>query len=172
MGYAALASLIGGLVVVWLLLRKPPAPFIEPAEADSQSFNQKMLRLTAAQELGLPAEARFTAPEINSQIQQWLKANPPAPGAATLKNGSVEFEGDRLTTVLTLNVKGIDLYLSLRGHLALAGSTLRFIPAEARVGSLPIPVSWLEGKVDMHMELPEAVTAVRVEGGELVIQAD
>ena len=171
-GYAALASLIAGLVVIWLLLRKPSTPFVEPSEAAAQSFNDTILRLTAAQELGLPAEARFTAPEINSQIQAWLKANPPPPGAATLKNGSVQFEGDRLTTVLALNVKGIDLYLSLRGHLALAKNTLRFIPAEARLGSLPVPVSWLEGKIDLHMELPEALTAVRVENGELVIEAD
>lgn len=126
----------------------------------------------SAQEAGLPVEARLTSPEVNSQIQQWLKVNPPPPGAATLKNGSVQFEGNRLTTVLLLNVKGIDLYLSLYGDLAFAGNTLRFIPTEARLGALPVPVSWLEGKIDMHMELPEAVTAVRVENGELVIQAD
>ena len=33
------------------------------------------------------------------------------------------------------------------------------------------PHPWFERKIDMHMELPEAVTAVRVENGDLVMEA-
>jgi hypothetical protein len=48
---------------------------------------------------------------------------------------------------------------------------VRLIPSEVQVGSLPVPASWLAGRIDMHMEVPDAVTAMRIENGELVVQA-
>lgn len=48
---------------------------------------------------------------------------------------------------------------------------MRLNPSEVRVGSLPLPGSWLEGKIGMHIEVPQAVTGMRVENGELMVQA-
>jgi hypothetical protein len=57
------------------------------------------------------------------------------------------------------------------GSLSFGNHAVRLIPAYVRVGSLPLPASWLEGKIDMHMEVPEAVTGMRLENSELVVQA-
>ncbi len=171
-GYAALASLIAGLVMIWLLLRKPPTPFVEPTEAAAQSFNQKILRLTAADELGVPAEVRFTAPEINSQIQAWLKARPPSAGDATIKSAIVRLDGEKLIAVLATTVKGQDVYVTIGGHLDFSNRAVRLVPTEVRIGSVPVPASWMQGKIDMHMELPEGITGVRIENSELVVQTD
>lgn len=170
-GYASLAGLIAALVLVWMLLRKPALPFPEANDEAAQSFNEKVLRLTAANEYGVPVETHFTSGEINSQIQQWLRANPPPAGTATLKNGAVHFEGDRMIVLLALDVRGFDVDMTVDGHLTFVGHLARLDPADVHIGRVPIPVSMLEGKVDLQMELPEAVTAVRVEGGELIIDA-
>ena len=119
----------------------------------------------------MPVETHFTSGEINSQIQQWLKINPQPPGTASLRNGAVHFEGDRMIVVLALEVRGFDVYMTVDGHLTFVGHLARLEPADVHIGRVPIPVSMLEGKVDLQMELPDAVTALRVENGELVIEA-
>ena len=170
-GYASLVCLVALLGLVWMLLRKPSLPFPEANDEAARSFNEKILRLTAANEYGMPVEMHFTSAEINSQIQQWLKANPQPPGTSTMTNGAIHFDGDRMIVLLAFKVRGFDVYMTIEGHLILTGHLARLEPAEVRIGSVPIPVSMLEGKVDLQMELPEAVTGVRVQDGELVIEA-
>lgn len=170
-GYAALASLLATLIFVWMLLRKPALPFPETSEEATESFNSKIVRLTTADEYGVPVEMHLTSAEINSQIQQWLKANPQPPGTATMTNGAIHFDGDKMIVLLAFDVKGLDVYMTVDGHLDIANHAVRLVPAEVHIGSVPVPVSLLEGKIDLQMELPEAVTAVRVENGELVIEA-
>ena len=152
-------------------LPKPALPLPEANDEAAQSFNEKVLRLTAANEYGVPVETHFTSGEINSQIQQWLKINPQPPGTASLRNGAVHFEGDRMIVVLALEGRGFDGYMTVDGHLTFVGHLARLEPAAVHIGRVPIPVSMLEGKVDLQMELPDAVTALRVENGELVIEA-
>lgn len=171
-GYAALASLIATLVFVWMLLRKPALPFPETSQEAAASFNEKIMRLTSANEYGLPVEMHLTAAELNSQIQQTLKANPQPPGTATMTNGAIHFDGDRMIVLLAFDVKGFDVYMTVDGNLNFSNHAVRLVPAEVHIGSVPVPVSLLEGKIDLQMELPEAVTAIRIENGELVIEAN
>ncbi len=170
-GYAALATLIATLIFVWMLLRKPALPFPEGSHESAASFNEKILRLTAATEYGLPVEMHLTSAEINSQIQQWLKANPQPRGTATMTNGAIHFDGDRMIVLLLFDVRGFDVYMTVDGRLAVVNHVVRLVPAEVHIGRVPVPVALLEGKIDLQMELPEAVTAVRVENFELVIEA-
>jgi len=170
-GYTALAGLIAFLVLVWMLLRKPALALPETSEEAAATFNSKIARLTSANDFGLPVEMRLTAPEINSQIQQWLKANPPPGGTASLKNGGIYLDRDRMIVLLAFDVRGFEVYMTVDGHLDFAGHIVRLVPAEVHIGTVPVPVSLLEGKIDLQMELPEAVTAIRVENGELVIEA-
>ncbi len=170
-GFAALASLIATLIFVWMLLSKPALPIPETSEEAAASFNEKILRLTAANEYGLPVEMHLTSAEINSQIQQWLKSNPQPPGTATMTNGAIHFDGDRMIVLLLFDVRGFDVYMTVDGRLEFANHVVRLVPAEVHIGRVPVPVSLLAGKIDLQMELPEAVTAVRVQGGELAIEA-
>jgi len=170
--YLALASLIVSLVFLWMLLSKPALPPAEASAEAAASFAEKLARLTRAQELGMASEVHFTAAEINSQIQEWLKSNPPPDGGTAVKNGAVALEGDHLIAVLTLDVRGIDLYLTVDGRLTFAHHSVHLVPSEIHIGKVALPAAWFERKIDMHMELPEAVTAVRVENGELVVEAD
>ncbi|MFB3923671.1 MAG: hypothetical protein ACE145_18250 [Terriglobia bacterium] len=169
--YLSLASLILGVIMVWLVLRKPVIPPIETSAEAARSFNEKLNQLTQAKEQGAPGEIRLTAAEINSEIQEGLKAHPPPAGPAVLKNAVVQLEGDRMTAFLTATVKGVELHLTVGGNLRFENHTVRLVPTDVHVGSLPVPVSWLEDKLDMHLEVPPAITAIRVENSELVVQA-
>jgi hypothetical protein len=171
LGYAALVSLIASLLLVWMLLRKPALPFPESSEEDAASFNNKIARLVNANDFGVPSELHLTAPELNSQIQQFLKANPQPPGSVTIKNGAILLEGDRMIVLLLFDVHGFDVYMTVDGNLLFANHLVRLNPTDVHIGRVSVPVALLEGKIDLQMELPEAVTALRVENSELVIEA-
>ena len=171
-GFLALALLIAGLLLIWLLLRKPPMPEAARDPEAAQRFTEKVARLTLAHEQGIPSEIRLTEAEINSQIEEGLKAHPPPAGEATIKGATVRLEGEKLVAVIAMIVKGEDVYVTVGGNLNFSGRAVRLVPSEVRIGSVPVPVSWMEGKIDMQMELPEGITGVRVENSELVVQAD
>ena len=170
--YLSIASLVIGLVMVWLVLRKPSLPPIETGADAARSFNEKLNQLTQAKEQGTPSEIHLTAAEINSEIQEGLRTHPPPAGPAVLKDAVVQLEGEKMTAFLTATVKGVELRVTVGGNLQFENHAVRLVPSEVHIGSLPVPVSWLEGKLDMHLEVPPSITALRVENSELVVRAD
>jgi len=162
--------LIVSIVQVWMLLRKPSMPAAEPSAEAAQSFDQKLNELTRTAEQGMHGEMRLTEAEINSKIQGSLRNSPIPAGAATLKAAVVHLEGDKLHALLTVDFKGVDLYVTLGGNLSFKSHTVALVPSEVKVGSHPVPASMLAGRLDLSMEVPEAVTGVRVENGELVVE--
>jgi hypothetical protein len=73
--------------------------------------------------------------------------------------------------MLTVNVKGIELVVTVGGTLDFSQHTVRLIPSEVRLGSLPVPASLMKDRIDMQMQVPASVAAMRIENGELVVQA-
>jgi hypothetical protein len=167
--YAAVAILLAGLLCLWLLLRQPSFPAEEPTPEAARSFAEKVTQLTLAHEQGFAGEIHLTEAEINSQIAEGLRDHPPPAGAAGLKGAKVRLEGDRLVALLTMNMKGRDVYVTVGGKLDFTDHSVRLLPSEVRVGSFPVPVSWVASRIDMHMDVPEAIGAVRLEDGELVV---
>jgi hypothetical protein len=169
--YIAVGLVVASLILLWLLLRRPSMPTAEASAEAAKSFDEKMARLAQAQEQQVPGEIRLTEAEINSKIQEGLKNNPPPAGAVTLKGAVVHLEGDKLRTMLTVNVKGIELVVTVGGSLDFSQHTVRLIPSEVRLGSLPVPASLMKDRIDMQMQVPASVAAMRIENGELVVQA-
>lgn len=169
--YIAVGLVVASLILLWLLLRRPSMPTAEASAEAAKSFDEKMARLAQAQEQQVPGEIRLTEAEINSKIQEGLKNNPPPAGAVTLKGAVVHLEGDKLRTMLTVNVKGIELVVTVGGTLDFSQHTVRLIPSEVRLGSLPVPASLMKDRIDMQMQVPASVAAMRIENGELVVQA-
>jgi hypothetical protein len=169
--YIAVGLVVASLILLWLLLRRPSMPTAEASAEAAKSFDEKMASLAQAQEQQVPGEIRLTEAEINSKIQEGLKNNPPPAGAVTLKGAVVHLEGDKLRTMLTVNVKGIELVVTVGGTLDFSQHTVRLIPSEVRLGSLPVPASLMKDRIDMQMQVPASVAAMRIENGELVVQA-
>jgi hypothetical protein len=169
--YIAVGLVVASLILLWLLLRRPSMPTAEASAEAAKSFDEKMASLAQAQEQQVPGEIRLTEAEINSKIQEGLKNNPPPAGAVTLKGAVVHLEGDKLRTMLTVNVKGIELVVTVGGSLDFSQHTVRLIPSEVRLGSLPVPASLMKDRIDMQMQVPASVATMRIENGELVVQA-
>jgi hypothetical protein len=162
--------LIVSVVQLWLLLRKPSMPAAEPSPEAAQSFNRKLNELILASEQGSPGEIRLTEAELNSKIQAYLRDSPMPAGAATLKAAVVHMEGDNLQALLTVDFKGVDLYVTLGGNLSFQNHLVKLVPSKLKVGSHPLPASMLSGRLDLSLEVPEAVSGVRIENGELVVE--
>jgi hypothetical protein len=145
----------------------------------ARSFDHKLEVLEQAHQQGTPSEARFTSIEVNSKVQQ-IFSGIPSPGLMGMRGTAVELEQDRLVAVLSLKVMGLNLYITLGGQPGMQDHRLQFKLDEVRLGHMPtaaaIVSEVLEEKLDSPegqdmMRMPDYITSMRVENGELVIDS-
>lgn len=168
------------LLALLLVLRKPSLPQAEASPEAAKSFDQKLQQLEEAHQQGTPREIRISEVELNSKLQESLAGATPAGGEATLRAATVHLEGDRIQGAFAVNLAGKDLYLVIGGTLGVAARSLVFRPTDVQLGSLPLPLAVVESKlrerldspdVRERMKLPESIKDIRIENGELVVQA-
>jgi hypothetical protein len=189
------------LLVVLALLLKKPAPVAAPMTAvevkeKAADFQARISELETSHNRGEPAEARFTADEVNAAFQQSAAeqaiAPAPSPGPATpaptaaqgqeplpeVKTVQIAFEDDHLTGQFASNVYGKDVYLTVTGRVGVKEGYATFEFTQAKIDSLPIPVSLLNPRLQEKLQepenraklkLPDYVADLRVENGQLVI---
>lgn len=168
--------------------------------ANAQSFQDKVSQLEQAQSQGhAGSEVRLTGDEIGAAIAQAEKAMPSlpaqgkAPGAAgppadtsaapsSVETVSVDepiitFEGDIVRGQFVTEVAGKKTYVTVAGHLGSKNGYATFEPTEFKVGDLKVPVSLVNDALQKKMleqqdrlKLPDFVSDVRVENGELVVK--
>ena len=179
---------LAGLIVAVLLMLRTPAPIATPMSRDAlaenaQSFQQKLTQLAAAQAGGQQGvEVRLTAAEVTAAMSQ-ANAAPPAgdgkdPGGTPKADPyQITFENDVVRGRFTTDLKGKQLYVTLGGHVGVSDGYVTFSPTEFRIGDLWIPVSLVNGRLQQKLreqreklKLPDFVSEVRVERGELVVR--
>jgi|SRR5581483_8091932 len=104
---------------------------------------------------------------------------PVAPGAVDLNNLGepiVSFERDKVIGQFATEVGGKKVYITVAGHLGAKDGYVTFDPTEFKFGDLNIPVSLVNDALQKKMleqrdrlKLPDFVSDVRVENGELVV---
>ena len=166
--------------------------------AHAQSFQAKVSQLEQAREQGQSgSEVRLTADEIGAAIAQasaaapaQAKATNPAPapadtsaaaGRGSAESPSVEepiisFEGDIVRGQFVTQVAGEKTYVTVAGHLGSKDGYATFEPTEFKVGDLNVPVSLVNDALQKKMleqqgrlKLPDFVSDLRVENGQLVV---
>jgi hypothetical protein len=177
----------------------PPQPPAALA-ANAQSFQMKVDQLAQAQAQGQTgSEVRLNSGEVSAAIAQASGAMPasttqsstPATGApdlsATVAPGAVDlanmpepivsFEGDQVKGQFLTEVGGKKVYVTIAGHLGAKDDYASFDPTEFKVGDLNVPVSLVNDALQKkmleerdRMKLPDYVSDIRVENGELVIK--
>jgi len=166
------------LISVLLTLRRPSLPPAETSAEAAKSFDQKLGELAQAHAAGTPSEVHITAVELNSKLAEGL-SGAAAEGPASLKTATVQLSGDRLAATFLVNLRGIDVCLTLGGHLAATNGSIEFHPTDVKLGSLPVPVALVQStlrdrlgspEARERLKLPEFIKDVRIENGELVIQ--
>lgn len=192
---------LAALLVVLVLLLKKPAPVAAPmtpteVKEKAGEFQARIGDLETSHGRGEPAEARFTADEVNAAFQQSAaqQAAAAAPSSRSesqasaaaqtqeslpeVRTAQIAFEGDHLTGQFASTVYGKDVYLTVTGKIGVKDGYATFEFTEAKIGSLPVPVSMLNPRLQEKLQepenreklkLPDYIADLRVENGKLVI---
>lgn len=141
----------------------------EPASSDSASAKP---------------EVRITSDEISAVLAQSLgntgELKPDTnlgPGAPTIKDQSVNFDGDTVHGQFLTEIAGKDVWITVSGHIGEQNGYATFEPTEFKVGDLNVPVSLVNPALQKKLaeqrdrfKLPDNVGGLKVENGELVMQ--
>lgn len=122
-------------------------------------------------------QARSIQPAATSSENLGVQADV-APGQVPMKDPQVVFEGDELKGQFVANVYGKDVFITLSGHLGAQYGYATFQPTSFKIGSMPVPVSLVQSQLDKklndpetreRMKLPEFVSDLKIQNGQLVI---
>jgi hypothetical protein len=168
--------------------------------ANAQSFQAKVSQLEQAQAQGQTgSEVRLSGDEIGAAIAQAERAMPALPALGKAAGGTaptadttvasipvetinvdepiISFEGDIVRGQFVTEVAGKKTYVTVAGHLGSKNGYATFDPTEFKVGDLKVPVSLVNDALQKKMleqqdrlKLPDFVSDVRVENGELVVK--
>lgn len=165
---------------------------------NANSFQNKLGELQEAHQRGdSGAEVRLTSDEVGAALivanpqpqaqpaQTVASTNNNPSGSATLtpeqvpvKDPQVIFEGDEVKGQFAANVYGKDVFVTLSGHLGAKDGYATFQPTSFKIGSMPVPMSVVQAQLDKKLsepetreklKLPEFVSDLRIENGQLVI---
>lgn len=165
---------------------------------NASSFQSKLGELQEAHQEGqLGAEARLTSEEVGAALIAANQETPaPQPAATPVANGAADnstsltpeqvpvkdpqviFEGNEVKGQFSAQVYGKDMFVTLSGHLGAKDGYVTFNPTSFKIGSMPVPVSLVQAQLDKKfsepetrekLKLPDFVSDLRIENGQLVI---
>jgi hypothetical protein len=193
----SLASLTLAIMALILALRKPqPVTVPQPVEvrsANAAAFQSKVEQL-ASPSSEADQEVHLTAPEIAAAIAESVRTLPAEESENTGKSRApsisddrgatpnigepaVTFEGDLVKGQFASELGGKKVYITLSGHLGAKDGYATFDPTEFKVGDLKVPVSLVNDALQKRMmeqrerlKLPDFVSDLKVENGELVVK--
>ena len=192
------AVVLALLVIVLFLMFHKPAPLAEPMApaavvANAQSFQQKLSQLDppaadpdASAQQSAPEEVRFTGDELQAALVQSNAAGSATPPNLQTPSGAqinvqgapvVRLEDDVVKGQFQAEVAGQKVYVTVAGHLGMKDGYATFEPIEFRIGDMKIPVSMVNAQLQKkmaeqreRMKLPDFISDIAVEKGELVIK--
>jgi hypothetical protein len=98
------------------------------------------------------------------------------PGEVQINDYEVKLDGDVARGQFVTQVAGKDLYITVAGHLGSQNGYVTFDPTEFKVGEMTIPVSLVNSTLQKklaerreQLKLPEGISSLHVENGDLVI---
>jgi len=190
------ATLLTSVIAIFLVLKRPsPVAHVQPvaaAVANAQSFQDKLQQLDRAKQPGqAPTEVHLSSDEVSAAIAQAAGAIPVPAGTSSapsspqievatgqpeVKDYQVNFEGDIARGQFLTQVAGKDVWVTLAGHLGSQDGYATFVPTEFKVGDLNVPVSLVNDALQKklteerdRLKLPDSVSGIKVENGELVM---
>lgn len=152
----------------------------ERGERTEARFNADEVNAEIAHSLaeGNPEPAKPVTPPANQQPKQ---ITPDSEVAANMPIQTVQvgFAGEEVTGQFSVPVYGKDVYITISGKLGSKDGYVTFDPTGFKFGDLSVPVSWVNDALQKKLaepenreklKLPEFVSDLKVENGELVIR--
>ena len=157
---------------------------LEQAQAEGQAGSEVHLTAPEIQAAISQANAMPVSPEqdkassaAGSSADTSAAAAPGPVEQANIQEPIISFEGDVVRGQFVTEVAGKKTYVTIAGHLGSKNGYATFDPTEFKVGDLNVPVSLVNDALQKKMleqqdrlKLPEFVSDVRVENGELVVK--
>jgi len=188
----SIATLVTSVAALYLVIKRPHpiAPPQTPAAvaANAQSFQQKLDELDKPKEEPdqPPAEVHMTSQEVSAAIAQAAGAIPAAAGQLSpnadigsmpaILDQQVSFDGDQVHGQFLTTVAGKNVWVTVAGHLGSKDGYATFDPTEFKIGDMSIPVSLVNDALQKklaeqrdQMKLPDSVSGLKVQNGELVL---
>ena len=156
--------------------------------ANANSFQSKLSDLEQAHQSGQTGvEARISSDEVaaafaasSPQPSQTALSSQTGMSAeqAPLKDEQVVFDGDQVKSQFTAQVAGKDVVVTLSGRIGSKDGYVDFVPTRFQIGSMPVPISIVQEQVQKklsdpstheQLKLPEFVSDLRIENGQLVL---
>ena len=187
------------VIIAALRKPAPPgsAPDATMVAENARKFESKLSEMQQARQRGESgSEARFSPEEVNSFIAEASQraasasspasstpVQPSAPSASSdempVKSTQVNFQGDEVIAQALTERYGQDIYITLRGKLGASNGYLTFAPTEFQIGRMSVPVLLIDSSLQKKLaepetraklKLPDFVSDLRVENGQLVIR--
>ena len=127
---------------------------------------------------------RISADEANAVLAQSLgnpaelKPDSNVGSGAVIKEQLVSFESDTVHGQFLADLSGKDVWITISGHLGEKDGYATFDPTEFKVGDLSVPVSLVNPTLQKklaeerdRLKLPDGVGGLKIENGELVLEA-
>ena len=150
----------------------------EPAEARI-SADEIVAALAAANPQPANASSGSSAPPPASAPPELNSQTSLTPDQVPVKDQQVVFEGDEVKGQFTTQVAGKDIVVTFGGHLGSRDGFVDFVPTSFQVGSMPVPLSLVSDALHRkllddpatrdRLKLPEYVSDVKIENGQLVL---
>jgi hypothetical protein len=176
---------------VYLVLKRPQ-PIAPPQSqaavaAHAESFQEKLGELEKPKQPDEPpAEVHVTSDEVTAAIAQAAGAIPTAAAQLTpstdigsmpaILDQQVSFDGDQVHGQFLTTVAGKNVWVTVSGHLGSKDGYATFDPTEFKIGDMSIPVSLVNDALQKklsdqrdQLRLPDNVSGLKVENGELVL---
>ena len=165
---------------------------------NANGFQSKLGELQQAHQRGdVGTEVRLTSEEVaaalvvanpqpQTQPAQTVAATNNSPTALAkitpeevpVKDPQVVFVGDEVKGQFIASVYGKDVFVTLSGHLGAQDGYATFQPTSFEIGSMPVPISIVQAQLNKKLsepesreklKLPEYVSDLKIENGQLVI---
>ena len=151
-------------------------------ESSEARFSSEEVNATISESI---SQSTLHAPEVaQSGETPSPPAKPVAPPSAEsdapgpIRTVQVAFLGDQVIGQFATEVYGKEMYVTLAGKLGSKDGYVTFQPSAFKVGDLSVPVSLVNGQLQAKLmapenreklKLPDFVSDLRIEDGELVI---
>lgn len=122
-----------------------------------------------------PVAQAAPSPDSSSNLNEATNLTPEQVG---VKDPQVTFDGNEVKGQFSANVYGKDMFVTLSGHLGTKDGYVTFDPTGFKIGDMPVPVSLVQAQLDKKfqepetrdkMKLPDYISDLRIENGQLVI---
>lgn len=145
----------------------------QPADSAS-ALSKPEIHLNSDEVGAALAQALGTAAEGSSALTPDSNIGSEAP---TIKDQQISFDGDIVHGQFLTEIAGKDVWITVSGHIGSKDGYATFDPTEFKVGDLDIPVSVVNPALQKKMaeqhdrlKLPDYVSGMKVENGQLVMQ--